>query len=131
LDEAAELCRGVLKDDPAQHDARTLLARALFDLGKFAESESAAREALGVRWFDADTHTLLGAALAAQGRAAEALAALRVALEQDPAHAAALRRMAAVQLRQLGDITASEATMREAGRVMRGQRPGGGAPGSR
>ena len=131
LDEAAELCRGVLKDDPAQHDARTLMARVLFDLGKFAESESAAREALGVRWFDADTHTLLGAALAAQGRAAEALAALRVALEQDPAHAAALRRMAAVQLRQLGDIAASEATMREAGRVMRGQRPGGGAPGSR
>ena len=131
LDEAAELCRGVLKDDPAQHDARTLLARVLFDLGKFAESESAAREALGVRWFDADTHTLLGAALAAQGRAAEALAALRVALEQDPAHAAALRRMAAVQLRQLGDIAASEATMREAGRVMRGQRPGGDAPGSR
>jgi tetratricopeptide (TPR) repeat protein len=131
LDEAAELCRGVLKDDPAQHDARTLLARVLFDLGTFAESESAAREALGVRWFDADTHTLLGAALAAQGRAAEALAALRVALEQDPAHAAALRRMAAVQLRQLGDIAASEATMREAGRVMRGQRPGGGDPGSR
>jgi Tfp pilus assembly protein PilF len=131
LDEAAELCRGVLKGDPAQHDARTLLARVLFDLGKFAESESAAREALGVRWFDADTHTLLGAALAAQGRAAEALAALRVALEQDPAHAAALRRVAAVQLRQLGDIAASEATMREAGRVMRGQRPGGGAPGSR
>jgi tetratricopeptide (TPR) repeat protein len=131
LDEAAELCRGVLKDDPAQHDARTLLARVLFDLGKFAESESAAREALGVRWFDADTHTLLGAALAAQGRAAEALAALRVALEQDPAHAAALRRMAAVQLRQLGDIAASEATMREAGRVMRAQRPGGGAPGTR
>jgi tetratricopeptide (TPR) repeat protein len=131
LDEAAELCRGVLKDDPAQHDARTLLARVLFDLGTFAESESAAREALGVRWFDADMHTLLGAALAAQGRAAEALAALRVALEQDPAHAAALRRMAAVQLRQLGDIAASEATMREAGRVMRGQRPGGGDPGSR
>jgi tetratricopeptide (TPR) repeat protein len=131
LDEAAELCRGVLKDDPAQHDARTLLARVLFDLGTFAESESAAREALGVRWFDADTHTLLGAALAAQGRAAEALAALRVALEQDPAHAAALRRVAAVQLRQLGDIAASEATMREAGRVMRGQRPGGGDPGSR
>ena len=131
LDEAAELCRGVLKDDPAQHDARTLLARVLFDLGTFAESESSAREALGVRWFDAGTHTLLGAALAAQGRAAEALAALRVALEQDPAHAAALRRMAAVQLRQLGDIAASEATMREAGRVMRAQRPGGGAPGTR
>ncbi len=70
-----------------------------------------------------------GAVLAAQERAAEALAALRVALEQDPAHAAALRRMAAVQLRQLGDIAASEATMREAARVMRAQRPGGGAPG--
>ena len=70
-----------------------------------------------------------GAALAAQERAIEALAALRVALEQDPAHAAALRRMAAVQLRQLGDIAASEATMREAARVMRAQRPGGGAPG--
>ena len=67
--------------------------------------------------------------LAAQERAAEALAALRVALEQDPAHAAALRRMAAVQLRQLGDIAASEATMREAARVMRAQRPGGGGPG--
>jgi hypothetical protein len=37
--------------------------------------------------------------------------------------------MAAVQLRQLGDIAASEATMREAARVMRAQRPGGGAPG--
>ena len=129
MDEAAELCRGALADDPAQHDARTFLARVLFDLGKFAESESAAREALGVRWFDADTHALLGAALAAQERAADALAALRVALEQDPAHAAALRRMAAVQLRQLGDIAASEATMREAARVMRAQRPGGGAPG--
>ena len=70
-----------------------------------------------------------GAVLAAQERAADALAALRVALEQDPAHAAALRRMAAVQLRQLGDIAASEATMREAARVMRAQRPGGGAPG--
>ena len=70
-----------------------------------------------------------GAVLAAQERAAEALAALRVALEQDPAHAAALRRMAAVQLRQLGDIAASEATMREAARVMRAQRPGGGGPG--
>jgi len=70
-----------------------------------------------------------GAVLAAQERDAEALAALRVALEQDPAHAAALRRMAAVQLRQLGDIAASEATMREAARVMRAQRPGGGAPG--
>ena len=70
-----------------------------------------------------------GAVLAAQERAAEALAALRVALEQDPAHAATLRRMAAVQLRQLGDIAASEATMREAARVMRAQRPGGGAPG--
>ncbi len=70
-----------------------------------------------------------GAVLAAQERATDALAALRVALEQDPAHAAALRRMAAVQLRQLGDIAASEATMREAARVMRAQRPGGGAPG--
>ena len=66
---------------------------------------------------------------AAQERATDALAALRVALEQDPAHAAALRRMAAVQLRQLGDIAASEATMRQAARVMRAQRPGGGAPG--
>ena len=70
-----------------------------------------------------------GAVLAAQERATDARAALRVALEQDPAHAAALRRMAAVQLRQLGDIAASEATMREAARVMRAQRPGGGAPG--
>lgn len=44
-----------------------------------------------------------------------------------------LRRMVAVQLRQLGDIAASEATMREAAQVMRAQRPGGGAsgPGSR
>ena len=76
-----------------------------------------------------DSGARRGAVLAAQERDAEALAALRVALEQDPAHAAALRRMAAVQLRQLGDIAASEATMREAARVMRAQRPGGGGPG--
>jgi hypothetical protein len=79
----------------------------------------------------AEWRELAAASLGKALCAAEALAALRVALEQDPAHAAALRRMAAVQLRQLGDIAASEATMREAGRVMRGQRPGGGDPGSR
>ena len=48
-------------------------------------------------------------------------------------HASALdaRTFLARVLFDLGKLAESESTMREAGRVMRGQRPGGGAPGSR
>jgi tetratricopeptide (TPR) repeat protein len=59
-------------------------------------------------------HLLLGTALAADRRPGEAIAALEECLRLRPEHPAALRRLAAIHARQLGNIEAAQAFMARA-----------------
>lgn len=121
--DAERLCRRALESDPSHHGASSSLATALCALGRFDEAVAAARAALGRRWFDPDLHVVLGTALAAKGLVGEALSSLDLALRQAPGHPGALRRLAAIRARRLGDIEGASNALREAARSAARPRP--------
>ena len=106
--------RAAIGADAGRRDGHVALARALFRQERYAEAADAAREALGRAWADPSMHLLLGTALAADRRPGEAIAALIHCLRLSPEHPAALRRLAAIHARQLGDIEAAQGFMARA-----------------
>ena len=106
--------RAAIDADAARRDAHVVLARALYRQERYADAAAAAREALGRAWADPHMHLLLGTALAADRRPGEAIAALEECLRLSPEHPAALRRLAAIHARQLGNIEAAQAFMARA-----------------
>jgi tetratricopeptide (TPR) repeat protein len=106
--------RAAIEVDATRRDAHVVLARALYRQERYADAAAAAREALGRAWADPDMHLLLGTALAADRRPGEAIAALEECLRLRPEHPAALRRLAAIHARQLGNIEAAQAFMARA-----------------
>jgi type IV pilus assembly protein PilF len=113
--------REAIASAPARREARMVLARALFAQERFEDAADAAREALGMAWADPFAHLVLGTALAAAGRAREAIAALEDCLRVRPEFPPALRRLAAVHMRQLGDVATAQAFM---ARAVAAKRPG-------
>jgi type IV pilus assembly protein PilF len=111
--------REAIATAPARREARMVLARALFAQERFEDAADAAREALGMAWADPFAHLVLGTALAAAGRAREAIAALEDCLRVRPEFPPALRRLAAVHMRQLGDVGTAQAFMARAVAAMR------------
>ncbi len=111
----AERCaRAAIAAAPASREARLALGHALFGQERFSEAAEAARDALGLAWGDPLAHLFLGTALAAAGRAHEAIAALEDCLRLRPEFPPALRRLAAVHARQLGDIGTAQSLMARA-----------------
>lgn len=106
--------RAAIGADAGRRDGHVALARALFRQERYADAADAAREALGRAWADPSMHLLLGTALAAERRPGEAIAALERCLRISPEHPAALRRLAAIHARQLGDIEAARRFMARA-----------------
>lgn len=106
--------RAAIAADATRRTGHVMLARALFRQERWADAATAAREALGMAWADPSMHFLLGTALAADRRPGEAIAALEQCLRLEPAHAPALRRLAAIHARQLGDIDAARGFMARA-----------------
>jgi type IV pilus assembly protein PilF len=111
--------RAAIASAPTRREARMVLAHALFAQERFEDAADAAREALGMAWADPFAHLVLGTALAAAGRAREAIAALEDCLRVRPEFPPALRRLAAVHMRQLGDVGTAQAFMARAVAAMR------------
>jgi len=109
LGDAERSCGLALKSDPDHRGAHVMHAQVLYALERYSESIDAGRRALALAHFDPQVHLLVGTALAALGHAPEAVAQLKIAVEQDPGLVAAYRRLAAVHLRQLGDVNAARA----------------------
>ena len=116
----------VIGDDESCRPAHVVLARALFRQERYADAARAARQALGLGWADPAMHLLLGTSLAADRRPGEAIAALGECLRVSPEHPAALRRLAAVHARQLGDVAAAEGFI---ARALAAERGAHGGPG--
>jgi len=106
--DAESSCRRALVIEPQLHAALALLAEVHFVRQEYLASADVARRALGVRYFDPRMHALAGTALAAAGRPHEAIAALRVAVRQNPDFPAAYERLAAVHARQLADFASAD-----------------------
>jgi tetratricopeptide (TPR) repeat protein len=109
LVEAERSCDLAIAADPECRDAHVERARTLFAAERYEDAVESGRRALALAHFDPQTHLLLGTALAALGRPHDAVAQLLIAVEQDPGLVAAYRRLAAVHVRQLGDVTAARA----------------------
>jgi tetratricopeptide (TPR) repeat protein len=109
LEDAERSCERALESDPGHRSAHVMHAQVLYAAERYSGTMEAGRRALALAYFDPQTHLLVGTALAALGRAHEAVAQLRIAVEQDPGLVAAYRRLAAVHLRQLGDVNAARA----------------------
>src|ERR1700742_3818987 len=92
LDECATLCGTLLKANPSDRDARTLLAacldthgRTLVDEGLIEDAIDAFGQAFPADPANAATHAALGRTLAVEGWFDEALAAVVDALRLSPA----------------------------------------------
>jgi tetratricopeptide (TPR) repeat protein len=109
LAEAERSCDLAIAADPEYCDAHVERARTLFAAERYEGAVESGRRALALAHFDPQTHLLVGTALAALGRAHDAVTQLLIAVEQDPGLVAAYRRLAAVHVRQLGDVTAARA----------------------
>jgi tetratricopeptide (TPR) repeat protein len=120
--------REAIGADGSCRPAHVVLARALFRQERYADAAAAAREALGLGWADPAMHLLLGTSLAADRRPGESIAALVECLRLSPEHPAALRRLAAVHARQLGDVAAAEGFI---ARALAAERGASGGPGPR
>ncbi|MBU3729665.1 MAG: hypothetical protein FGM37_10540 [Phycisphaerales bacterium] len=107
LVDAERSCDRAIELDPEYRDAHVERARALFSAERYQDAVESGRHALSLAYFDPHTHLLVGTALAALARPHDAVAQLLIAVEQDPGLVAAYRRLAAVHLRQLGDVTAA------------------------
>jgi tetratricopeptide (TPR) repeat protein len=107
LVDAERSCDHAIELDPECRDAHVERARALFSAERYQDAIESGRHALALAYFDPQTHLLVGTALAALGCPHDAVAQLLIAVEQDPGLVAAYRRLAAVHVRQLGDVTAA------------------------
>ena len=107
LAEAERSCEMALADEPDRRDAHVAHAQVLYAAERYADATGAGMRAIALAHFDPQMHFLVGTALAALGRAEEAVAELSIAVGQDPGLVAAYRRLAAVHLRQLGDVDAA------------------------
>lgn len=105
---AARSCELALESDPDCRDAHVVHAHVLYAAERYADAASAGLRAIALAHFDPQMHFLVGTALAALGRARDAVAELLIAVDQDPALVAAYRRLAAVHLRQLGNLDAAQ-----------------------
>lgn len=115
--------RAAIATGPASREAHLALAHALFGQERFPEAADAARDALALGWADPRAHLLLGTALAAAGRARESIAALEDCLRVRPDFPPALRRLAAVHARQLGDIGTAQSLLARARSAARAASP--------
>jgi tetratricopeptide (TPR) repeat protein len=118
--DAERACLAALEIDPMHRPALVILAGARYRLERYAEAAEAARTAIGLQYFDPRMHHLLGTSLAACGRADEAVAALEIAISQDPSRVQAHERLGTVHARQRRDFEAAEASWR-AGRAVRAE----------
>ena len=109
LVDAERSCDRAIELDPECRDAHVERARTLCAAERYEDAVESGRHALALAHFDPQTHLLVGTALAALGRPHDAVAQLLIAVEQDPGLVAAYRRLAAVHVRQLGDVTAARA----------------------
>jgi len=108
LAEAERSCGMALQSDPECRDAHVAHAQVLYAEERYADAASAGLRAIALAHFDPPMHFLVGTALAALGRAQDAVAELLIAVDQDPGLVAAYRRLAAVHLRQLGNVDAAQ-----------------------
>ena len=111
LAEATRSAHTALQHDSTLHAAHALVAQLLYAQEQYADAAQAARQAIGLQQTDPAMHLLLGSALAAAGQPRPALAALEEAVRQAPRMAAAYRRMAAIYMRQLGDVETAQRMM--------------------
>ena len=121
LAEAERSCGLALQSDPECRDAHVVHAQVLYAAERYADAVSAGRRAIALAHFDPPMHFLVGSALAALGRAQDAVAELLIAVEQDPGLVAAYRRLAAVHLRQLGNVDAAQRYAALAGKARAAQ----------
>lgn len=110
---AARAALGLSDEKPTYAALESNRASKLYEEGRFAESEAAARRALEEEPGLANAHYNLGMALAAQGRHAEAMAALRAATGLDANHAEAWNAMG-LALAHLGRLPEAEQAFRRA-----------------
>ena len=82
--EARDLCGTLVRAERQDADSWVLLAVIHRRLGSYADSETSARTALGIRPRLATAHVALGAALQCQGQLQEAVARYREAVAIDP-----------------------------------------------
>ncbi len=108
LAEAERSCGLALQSDPEFRDAHVAHAQVLYAAERYADAAGAGLRAIALAHFDPPMHFLVGTALAALGRAHDAVAELLIAVDQDPGLVAAYRRLAAVHLRQLGNVDAAQ-----------------------
>jgi len=108
LAEAERSCGMALQSDPECRDAHVAHAQVLYAEERYADAASAGLRAIALAHFDPPMHFLVGTALAALGRVQDAVAELLIAVDQDPGLVAAYRRLAAVHLRQLGNVDAAQ-----------------------
>lgn len=108
LVEAEHSCVLALQSDAECRDAHVAHSQVLYAAERYAEVVSAGRRAVALAHFDPPMHFLVGTALAALGRAQDAVAELLIAVDQDPGFVEAYRRLAAVHLRQLGNVDAAQ-----------------------
>jgi Flp pilus assembly protein TadD len=108
-DEAAQLCRLVLRARPNSAEAHQVLGHALTDSNQIVDAITAYRQALRLNPSLPDIHNNLGTALRHANRLEEAEAQLRLA-PRDPN---ALVNLSSVQ-KERGAFTEAEATLRQA-----------------
>ncbi|MDA8364767.1 MAG: tetratricopeptide repeat protein [Gammaproteobacteria bacterium] len=82
--EARDLCGTLVRTQRQDADSWVLLAVIHRRLGSYADSETSARTALGIRPRLATAHVALGAALQCQGRLEEAVTRYRESIAIDP-----------------------------------------------
>jgi predicted AlkP superfamily phosphohydrolase/phosphomutase/tetratricopeptide (TPR) repeat protein len=99
--EVERCCRKALELDPDSAAAYLGLGRSLLVRRRFATAADEALNAVGLLYYNPQGHFLLGSALAGLGRYEDAVAALKVAVSQNPNFVPALRRLAMLYERRL------------------------------
>jgi tetratricopeptide (TPR) repeat protein len=114
IDEAIEVNRRALRENPKSAVAEHNLAASLGDIDGWIEAEAACRRAFAKGGDQPETWLVLGRALMHQKRLDEAEAAMREAVKRRPTFADAQRDLAQLIWMSTGDRDAAEASLREA-----------------
>jgi tetratricopeptide (TPR) repeat protein len=90
VDEAEEVYRALLEQDPRNAEAQHMAAIVCLQKGRLEEAEQFFLQAISLDGRNANYQLNLGNALGAQGRVSEALESYRRAIELDPEHLEAM-----------------------------------------
>jgi tetratricopeptide (TPR) repeat protein len=112
LEQAEQLCRQILRVDPANADAHHLLGLVTQRIGTREAGIALIRQAIALDPFQAAYHSNLGVALHKQGQMAEAIACYREALRLNPQFVGALSNLG-IALKGQGQLDEAVACYRQ------------------